>query len=351
MAPSTQRRRFLKQAALLGIGAGFGQSLLGQTPVKDYAGAPAGKRIGVIGLDTEHGPAFARLLNPANAAPELGGYKVVAACKHGSYDIPSSLNMIPGNTKAIEEQGVKIVDSIAELLPLVDLVMLETNDGRLHLQQALEVFKAGKTVFIDKPIAASLADTLTIYRAAEKYKVPVFSSSTLRYIETVQQAATGAIGEIAGVDVFAPASIERTHPDLFWYGIHGVEMLFTILGARCTSVQRVYTDSSDLITGIWDGNRIGSMRGVRTGNWDFGGRAYGKTGKALTLGNFTGYAPLVPNIIRFFETGVSPVPKEETIGIVAFMEAAEESKKQQGKAVRIDSVMKRAQKKSMTIKI
>ncbi len=351
MARSTlHRRRFLQQTALIGAGVIAGQSVSAGRSA-GYVSAPEGKRIGVIGLDTEHGPAFAKLLNPADASPELGGYKVVAACKHGSYDIKTSVDMIPGNTAAIEKQGVRMVDSIAELLPLVDVVMLETNDGRLHLQQALEVFRSGKTTFIDKPIAASLADTLAIYRAAEHYKVPIFSSSTLRYIESVQQAANGAVGEIAGVDVFAPASIEKTHPDLFWYGIHGVEMLFTILGAGCRKVQRTFTDASDLIVGVWDGDRIGSMRGVRTGNYEFGGRAYGKKGQCLTLGNFTGYAPLVPQIIRFFQTGRSPAPAAQTIGIVAFMEAAELSKKQGGKAVSIETVMKKAQKKSSSINI
>ena len=336
------RRSFIKQATLAGAGVALG--LKGYSAmVRDVA---EGKRIGVIGLDTEHGPAFARLLNAPDAPAELGGFKIVAATPRGSKDIKSSVEMIPRNTEAIKAQGVQIVDSISALLPLVDLVMLETNDGRLHLEQALPVFRAGKTMFIDKPVAASLTDTLSIYRAAEKYKVPIFSSSTLRYIPSVQEVAQGKIGNVIAADVFSPTPVEPTHPDLFWYGVHGVEMLYTMLGANCREVSRTYTPLSDMVVGVWDEGRTGTLRGLRNNSWSFGGYAYGEKGQRATLGDFTGYAPLVPAIIDFFKTGNSPVPKEQTIGAIAFMEAAEISKRQQGARISMSRVMETAQKES-----
>ena len=47
-------------------------------------------------------------------------------------------------------------NSIEELLPKVDVVLLQSLDGRVHLEQVRPAFKAGKRVFIDKPIAALL---------------------------------------------------------------------------------------------------------------------------------------------------------------------------------------------------
>lgn len=340
------RRAFIKTAALSGLGIALSGPLsraLANSTLK-------GGRIGVIGLDTEHGPHFARILNDPNAGDKYGGLRVVAAYPYGSRSIKSSVDSIPGHTESIKKQGVKIVDSIEDLLKEVDVVMLETNDGREHLQQALQVFKAGKPVFIDKPVAASLVDVLTIYRAAKHYNVPVFSSSTLRYIESVQEVAGGKIGKVKGVDIFTPAPMEPTHPDLYWYGIHGVEMLFTMLGPDCKSVSRVYTPDTDLVVGTWEGGRIGTLRGNRNGTWDFGGHAFGEKGH-MPLGNFTGYAPLMPPIINFFETGKPPADPAETIGIYAFMEAAQESRTKNGATISIDDMMKRCMKKSMKISI
>ncbi|MGX5816901.1 Gfo/Idh/MocA family protein [Chitinophaga lutea] len=343
----TKRRDFLKTTALTGMGLAFSGPL---TQLFAADTRLAGKRIGVIGLDTEHGPHFAKILNDPAAGDQFGGLKVTVAYPYGSRSIPSSVNAIPKHTASIKAQGVEVVDSIQQLLDNCDLVLLETNDGREHLQQALQVFKAGKPVFIDKPVAASLTDVVTIYRAAKHYNVPVFSSSTLRYIPSVQEVATGKIGTVKGADIFTPAPMEPTHPDLYWYGIHGVEMLFTMLGPECQSVTRFYTPDTDLVVGTWSGNRIGTLRGNRNGTWDFGGHAFGEKGH-MPLGNFTGYAPLMPPIISFFQTGKAPADEKETIGIYAFMQAAQESRAKNGAPVSIASVMKQAEKKSLQQKI
>ena len=182
---------------------------------------------------------------------------------------------LPGFTKEIEALGVQIVSSIEELIDKADVVLLETNDGRLHLEQALPVLKAGKKMFIDKPVSASLAGVLSIFEAAKKYKSPVFSSSSLRYFENVQDIESGKIGKVIGADTFSPATLEKTHSDLFWYGIHGVEMLFTVLGTGCKNVSRVFTDGTEIVVGIWDENRIGTFRGIRSGKTDYGGNVFG----------------------------------------------------------------------------
>jgi predicted dehydrogenase len=223
----------------------------------------------------------------------------------------------------------------------VDVVLLETNDGRLHLEQALQVMKAGKRMFIDKPVAASLADTISIFEAANHYKVPVFSSSSLRFDPVVQDIAGGKIGKVLGADTFSPATIEKTHPDLFWYGVHGVEALFTLMGTGCKSVSRVYTENTDLVVGLWNDDRIGTFRGTRSGIYDIGGTAFGEKANS-SLEEEHGYNPLLIKIIEFFKTGIVPVTANETIEIFAFMAAAEESKFKKGTAVDIEEVLQKA---------
>lgn len=341
MKNNYERREFIRMAAAAGIGLGIPGGLSSL-----HAGKPSvGKsRIGIIGLDTSHCQAFTRALNAPNPDPELGGFKVIAAYPKGSSEIKHSVERIPAITEEVRSLGVEITGSIEDLLKKVDVVMLETNDGRLHLEQALQVLKAGKPLFIDKPIAASLADTLAIFEAARRYNVPVFSSSSLRFMSSAQKVAKeNAIGKVLGADTYSPATIEKTHPDLFWYGIHGVELLFTVMGRGCKSVTRTYTDNTDIVVGAWEDNRIGTFRGLRSGKADYGGIAFGETGIA-PLGPFEGYRPLLLKIIAFFQTGEVPVSREDTLEIITFMEAAEESKRRNGASVSLESIMQKAKK-------
>ncbi|WP_425619259.1 Gfo/Idh/MocA family protein [Anatilimnocola sp. NA78] len=300
-------------------------------------------KVGIIGLDTSHVMAFTKELNNPKATEDVAHCRVIAAYPQGSPDIESSTSRVPGYTKDIQTHGVEIVDSIDELVKRVDCILLETNDGRPHLEQALAGFKAGKPTFIDKPVAGSLADAIAIYQAAKIYKAPVFSCSSLRFAKGAQEIRGGAIGDIQGCDAYSPCSLEKTHPELFWYGIHGVETLFTVMGSGCESVSRVSTNDYDLAAGVWSGGRIGTFRGIRSkGGSGYGGTAFGSKG-IREIGKFDGYRPLAVEIVKFFRGGQPPVSAEETLQIYAFMEAADESKRQGGKPVTLESVMKKAE--------
>lgn len=314
--------------------------LVATSPAVAQTGSGA-VRVGMIGLDTSHSPAFAKILNDPDAAPDVAGFRVVAAYPYGSRTIESSYSRIPRYTEEVRGVGVEIVGSIDELLDRVDVVLLETNDGRLHLEQALKVFRAGKPVFIDKPIAASLADAVAIFDAARYYGVPVFSASSLRYAENAKAIRSGAIGRVTGAEAYSPAPTEPTHPDLFWYGIHGVEMLFTVMGTGAEEVMRMHTDSTDVVVGRWADGRIGTFRGIRGGKRGYGGTAFG-TDSIAPIGAYAGYRPLVVDILKFFRTGAVPVSPEETLEIFAFMAAAEKSKERGGAAVRLGEVLARA---------
>lgn len=335
------RRNFIKTSAITGVGMGVAANY----PFLTKNNAEDGRRVGIIGLDTSHSIAFTKALNDPEASNKFGGYKVVAAYPQGSLSIPSSVERIEGYTEQVKGMGVEIVSSIEALLEKVDVVLLETNDGRRHLEQALPVLQARKRMFIDKPLAASLADTMAIFKAALHYHVPVFSSSSLRYINGMEKIKNGEGGIVLGAETYSPCSLESTHPDLFWYGIHGVETLFAVMGTGCQAVVRVTTEDTDVAVGTWEGGRIGSFRGLRKGKVGFGGTIFGEKA-IINLGSYTGYEPLLNEIIRFFQTGAVPVQPEETIEMFAFMEAADLSKKKGGIPVSIKSVIDKANKKS-----
>ncbi len=337
MGNKSNRRSFIKRSVAAGLGLGFAPEILSRADT----GENQDVKIGIIGLDTSHSIAFTRIINnPEDIA--MKGFRVTAAFPYGSRTIESSYSRIPGYTEEIKAMGVVITDSIQSLLDMVDVILLETNDGNLHLEQALEVFSTGKRTFIDKPVAGSLKDAIAIYQAAERYKVPVFSSSSLRWSKNAYSLRNGElVGRIVGAHTFSPAHIEPSHPDLFWYGVHGVETLFTVMGTGCREVVRVHQADTDVVVGTWSDGRLGTFRGGRTGRIGFGGTAFGETG-VHEIGPYEGYGPIMNEVIKFFKTGIPPVSADETIEIFAFMEAADESKRRGGEAVSIVEVMDQA---------
>ncbi len=297
-------------------------------------------RIGIIGLDTSHVVAFTKILNDPKATGPLSSAKVTAAFRGGSLDIPSSADRLDKFTETLTKQyGVQLYPTIAELCKNVDAVMLESVDGRPHLRQAIPVIEAGKPLFIDKPMAGSLADAILIFDLAKKKGVPVFSSSSLRYSKTSQAARNGALGEITHAEVHSPCSLEVHHPDLFWYGVHGCESLFTVMGAGCESVvRRTTADGKIEVVGTWKGGRTGIFREGK----GYGGKAKGTKGEG-EVGKYDGYAPLVVEAVKMFQTGKVPVDSQETIELFAFMAAADESKRREGKPVKISEMIRQAQ--------
>jgi hypothetical protein len=303
-------------------------------------------RVGIIGLDTSHAPEFTKILNRPTNTGDLAGVRVVAAFPGGSPDLPESANRVQQYTQRVADMGVEIVDSIPKLLDRVDVVLLESVDGRPHLEQVRPVFAAHKVVFIDKPLAASLPDVIAIAELGRKYNVPWFSSSSLRYGPTLEQAIHDpALGKLTGASTWGPAPLEKHHVDLYWYGIHGVEMLYTAMGTGCRSVTRVHTEGTDVVVGTWSDGRIGTFRGLRDAAHDYGAILFG-TRRINAAMRFEGYEPLVQEIAKFYKTGHPPIRPEETIEIFTFMEAADESKRQNGAPVQLDGVLEKARKEA-----
>ena len=316
----------------------FTASGLGEQPA-------APMKAGLIGLDTSHVIAYAKMLNDPKATGELAEMIIVAGYPGGSPDFPLSRDRVEGFTEQIREMGVEIVDSIDELLKKVDVVLLTSGDGRPHLKQVKPVFAAGKPVYIDKPLAGSLADAVEIFRLAKQHNVPCFSSSSLRFcpdlIELRGNLDNLPIGQVRGCDAHGMCPVGPHHPDLFWYGVHGVEILFTVMGTGCKSVTRVRTKGTELAVGVWEDGRVGTFRGIREGKGEYGATVFGSKGIA-SHGEYTGYKPLVIEVVKFFKTGEPPVSAEETLEMFAFMQAADESKRRGGCPVSLESVMKEA---------
>lgn len=297
-------------------------------------------RIGIIGLSV-HSAAYTEIINSGANSPEFKDCKVVAIFHpKGNEDVEFSEKQLQSFTDTMQKQGVEFVSSIKTLLKKADAVMLLTNDGRPHLKEVLPVLRARKPVYVDKPLAATLKDVMVIFEKSEQFKVPLFSCSPLRFVKNAQEIRMGNIvGKVLGANTFGPAPIQKSHVDLFWDGIHGVESLYTVLGGiGCKTVTRTFSEDADVVVGNWEDGKVGIFRGIRKGKSGFGGTVFGEKGIA-PIGAFDGYRNVVIAIVDFFRSGIAPVSNNETIEIYAFMEAADKSKKLGGIPVNIADVL------------
>ncbi|MBK7926789.1 MAG: Gfo/Idh/MocA family oxidoreductase [Bryobacterales bacterium] len=282
-------------------------------------------RLGIIGTDTSHVIAFSKVLNDPASPDHVAGARIVAAYKGGSPDIESSANRVEGYAKELSEKfNVELVPTIAGLCGKVDAILLESVDGRKHLPQVKEAAKCGKPMFIDKPLAGSLEDAREIDRVLKAASVKWFSTSSLRYGEV---AVDMKFPDMTGVVVWGPGPTEEHHKlSLTWYGIHAVEMLYSLLGTGAEEVTMVSTPDSDEVTAKWKGGKIGTVRTIRPYS-DFGGVVF-RAKSVVPSGAKTkySYVQMLREIVKFFQTGVVPVPNDVTLEMFAFMDAAERSK-------------------------
>ncbi len=282
-------------------------------------------RLGIVGTDTSHSVAFTALLNDPANKNHLAGARVVAAYKGGSPDIKESSGRLEKYAEELSTKyGVELTPDIPTLLSKVDAVLLESVDGRKHLEQFRQIVKAGKPVFIDKPLASTLFDAREIAKLAQENNVKWFSASVLRFSDVLP---TLKLDGLNGVYAWGPGPLEEHHQlSLSWYGVHTVETLYTMLGRGCEEVTFTASDDADVVTGKWRDGRIGTIRVIRPYS-AFGVTAFStKAIKTNEKDLYTGYQNLVKEIIQFFQTGKSPIDEQETLEMFAFMDAAQRSK-------------------------
>ena len=306
-------------------------------------------RVGMIGCDTSHCGAFANIFEDPKSPEELKGFQLVACYPSFSPDVKASADRVEEYKKQLaEKHHVKMTDSIEAMLDQVDVVLLESVDGRRHLKELIPVAKAGKPCYVDKPFSASLKEAKEMVRVIKEHKLPCFSASSLRFDSAYVNFKAGLAKDreaakdkskwegVLGCDAYSPAALEPTNPGFYWYGIHGVEILYTLMGRGCKRVACSSTPDCDVAVGIWQDGRIGTFRGNRKGPHDYGASALtGKGVKPLpTTGDF--YKGLCLAIAKFFRTREVPVPIDETLEICAFIDAALRSSEKGGCDVELD---------------
>ena len=316
-------------------------------------------RVGIVSIDNYQALAFTELFhNPPQDNLDLRGLKVVAAWPGGSPDLEESFENVLRWKPHLKKQGVTMESTIEGVLAKVDVVMLMTVDGRTHLEQVRPVLKAGKPVYIGRPMAASLEDVIEIFQRAKQFGTPIFSCSQHRFSPgIIGMRNHPEVGEVLGCSVHGGCPTEPHHPDFFYHALHSFESLYTIMGPGAISVTRARTADTELVTGIWKDGRIGTYRGIRKGTVRYSALVFGSQGIApagqygypapvkgvVPKSRYKGYEGVATEIAKFYKTGEPPVSSDETIELFGFMEAAHESGRRGGVPVQISEVVEKAQ--------
>jgi predicted dehydrogenase len=298
-------------------------------------------RIGIIGLDSTHAIDFTQRLNAPTASVGWRGARVVAACAGTPTDFPLSVtrrDRIAARMR--DELGIPQLSSATALVEFVDAVMILGCDGRSHLAETLPLLPAGKPLFIDKPLTASLTDAAHLLALAQQTRCPVFSASALRYRSVSAEAAPLAHSRPNFIEVTVPKAAVPGHPDFSWHGIHGVETVFAALGGGCETVERARLDDYDAIRATWsDGARAIIKRSAESSAQGFPSTLTDEVGNREAHVAFR-YEPLLTAVVDFFQQGESPVSAAEMLEVIAFIAAADLSRDLSGQPVHLPTILK-----------
>lgn len=293
-------------------------------------------RLGIVDCDTSHVVAFTQRVNHVGIAEDqwVEGAQIVAAVPMESQVSPERVGPF---TEQLRGYGIEILDRPEQLLGRIDAVLIEAVDGSVHHARALPFIEAGVPLWVDKPLTCSAAEARSLVEAARRKGVPLLSASSLRFDLPIQDvlARREEIGSVLGVDAYTPASTHPRNPGLFHYAVHGVEMVYALMGAGCRRVRGVHHDAVDLVVGEWDGGRVATVRGTRAGSYGLGFTAFGEKKVVSATSSTYFYREMLKRIVQMLETGESPVSGEELIEVVAFQEAANASMDQGGEPVQL----------------
>jgi hypothetical protein len=287
-------------------------------------------KLGLLDFDTSHAVEFVKRLNHKGIAEDqwVNGAEVVVGCPGTSKIMPER---IPGYTEEIKKLGVPLVDKPEDMIGKVDGMLIESQEGGAHWERARPFLEAGLPCYIDKPFTCGTADARKIVELAANKNVPVFSASSLRYApELAQFVADDKHGKVIGALSYGPAPLfdkdATLNPGLYHYGIHAVEVLYTVMGPGCERVVCTHEKDADVVTGQWRDGRLATVRGIRAGKSDYGCLAFTEQGvKPVPIGTRYIYRELLKKVVELFETKKPPLDVAVTVEIVAFIEAANKS--------------------------
>lgn len=296
-------------------------------------------RLGIIDMDSSHSIEFTRRFNRCGVDADqiVDGATVVLGYAGESLMSPER---VPGFRKQVLECGVELVDSPEAMIGRIDAVLVLSICGDAHLARVRPFLEAGIPSYVDKPFACTLKDAAEMVDLAQRRGVPMFTSSSLRYSHDLIafREKLPALGGLHGAISWGPAKRHPGNPGLFHYGIHAVEVLYSLMGTGCEEVSATWSEDAEVVTGRWSDGRLGTVRGIRRGCTGYGGAVFCEAGIVpVPACSQYAYRNLCRAMVETFTSGKPAVPHETSLEIVRFILAALASEHHGGRAMRLDT--------------
>ena len=297
-------------------------------------------RLGVVDFDSSHCIEFTRRFNGRGVTRDqcVDGAQVVLGWPGDSDVAPQR---IPGYQKQMVECGVELVTSPGDMLGRIDAVLILSLGGEVHLERARPFLESGLPTYVDKPFTCTTHDARALVALAAQHNSTLFVSSALRYSEDLTQFSDmqPRLGPTWGAIVHGPGHQHASNPGLLHYGIHAVEVLYTLMGPGCQWVQSCHTEQFDVVTGHWADGRIGTVRVARAGDTRYGFQAFCEQGIVhRPVSTRFAYRNLCRNMLTSFETGCPALELAIPLEIITFITAALQSQKADGARVELESI-------------
>lgn len=281
-------------------------------------------KIALIGLDTSHAVEFARRMQAPDCDPEMrvAGMKAVRCLR-----FPTPFMNEEGldeRQKQLEAWGVKVTTDFEEAVSDCDALMLEINDPAYHLEYFRKCADLGKPLFLDKPLADNLENGRAICDLARAKGVRVLSCSSLRFAPDLEEACQ-ALPEPRYVSTFGPLGIAPAGSSIVWYGVHAFEMLQRALGRGAAKVF-ARRDCAGVVTVVEYGDGRRGVVELTEGAYNYGGflRGQGQSRPFVVDGRRL-YSDQLEVVHRFFRGEEPPLQLEDTLEVMALLDAAERS--------------------------
>jgi hypothetical protein len=281
--------------------------------------------VAIIGLDTSHSVELPKRMQAADcpANEKIEGLRAISCLR-----FPSPFQTEEGQDgrqKTLEGWGVKVTRNFDEAVANCDAIMIEINDPAMHVDYFKKCAVLGKPMFLDKPIADTLAHGKKIVSIMQEKNLRVFSASSLRFVTALANACQEMPSPIF-TSVYGPLGAAAAGSSIVWYGVHAFEMLQRAMGRGAESV-RVIKDGAGVVAVVkYPNNRRGIVE-LNDAAYAYGGVLRTKDKSVPYVVDMSmAYTLLMKEIIAFFHGGSAPVDMAtDTLEIMALLEAAQKS--------------------------
>ena len=272
------------------------------------------KRIGFIDyyLDEWHANTYPEMIRQASQ----GDLQVT--CAYGYRDAPGGRT----TEKWCQDMGIRQCAAISEVVADSDyLVVLSPDHPQMHWELCQEPLRSGKRTYVDKTFAPTLAVAKDLFSIAEESQTPIYSSSALAFSNELADLPAGPVQWISS---FGPGEFSN-------YLIHQVEPIMEIFKENPLQVQYCGSDRRPTVMIQFPENRLAVLTLLSDSACDFAMDLQYADGRMERIPRATQYFErFIESMVRFFQTGGVPVPKERTVRVAAVLEAAAKAKENPG---------------------